>query len=186
MVDRANRDQFDDAFAENFRVARIAGGLSQQEVADQMTARGYEFHQSTVGKIERGKRRVSVGEAVALAQIVHRLLTELATSDSATQAELRAQVEFVGSLVAGRIWAIREAIADLQALRTDLLALAISYDSGADENSAPFGDDDVRSAAEFFQPLLALAIYADWEDIREFVDRYGLEARGGASNNMEE
>lgn len=61
----------DEAFAHLFRTERAESGLSQEDVAKAMSARGYDFHQQTVYKIESGKRRVSVGEAVALADSIN-------------------------------------------------------------------------------------------------------------------
>ncbi|MEF2977275.1 helix-turn-helix transcriptional regulator [Subtercola sp. YIM 133946] len=61
----------DDAFAVTFRRARERKGLTQEDVARHMTMRGYDFHQQTVYKIESGKRKVTVGEGVALAELVH-------------------------------------------------------------------------------------------------------------------
>lgn len=60
----------DDKFAEAFRIARQAANLSQAEVAQQMRDYGYEMSQPVVGKIERGERRVTIGEGEALSSIV--------------------------------------------------------------------------------------------------------------------
>ncbi len=60
----------DAAFAHFFREARERRGLSQERVATDMQRMGFDFHQPTVYKIEKGLRKVTVGEAVALAEIV--------------------------------------------------------------------------------------------------------------------
>lgn len=60
----------DAAFAHFFREARERRGLSQDRVALDMQRMGFDFHQPTVYKIEKGIRKVTVGEAVALAEIV--------------------------------------------------------------------------------------------------------------------
>ena len=44
--------------------------MSQGELARQMSARGFPYYQQTVRRIETGQRKVSVGEAKALAQIL--------------------------------------------------------------------------------------------------------------------
>lgn len=55
-------------------------GLSQKDVADEMSKRRFAFNASVIGKIERGERRVTVGEAAALADVlgtsVERLLDQ--------------------------------------------------------------------------------------------------------------
>lgn len=45
------------------------GSLSQQRLADEMRARGFEWAQATVWNVEMGKRPVRLTEAIALADI---------------------------------------------------------------------------------------------------------------------
>ena len=61
----------DDAFAAALRAAREGAGLSQAELAERMAGRGFDFHQQTIYKIESGRRRVSVGEAATLANLLN-------------------------------------------------------------------------------------------------------------------
>lgn len=61
--------ELDTAIGEAVKSARLKAGISQQAIADAMTFRGFDFHQPTVGKIERGERRVTIGEAFALADV---------------------------------------------------------------------------------------------------------------------
>lgn len=44
--------------------------MSQQDLADEMVKRGFRFHQTTVYKIINGKRKVALGEAAAIADIL--------------------------------------------------------------------------------------------------------------------
>lgn len=61
----------DSWFARRFSDLRKSKDLNQAHVATEMKRRGFTgFLQTTVGKIERGERRVTVGEAAALADIV--------------------------------------------------------------------------------------------------------------------
>jgi transcriptional regulator with XRE-family HTH domain len=60
----------DKVFGQRARLFREAAGLSQRLVAEQMTAAGYGWHQSTCAKTEAGDRVASVGEATALALIL--------------------------------------------------------------------------------------------------------------------
>jgi transcriptional regulator with XRE-family HTH domain len=53
-------------FATNVREYREQSGLSQEDLAQRMAERGFGFTQSTVWKIEQGKRAVRIAEAVAL------------------------------------------------------------------------------------------------------------------------
>lgn len=57
-------------FGENLRAVREHRGLSQPDLAREMTARGHPWHQSTVYKTEHGKRVVGFHEAEDLAAIL--------------------------------------------------------------------------------------------------------------------
>jgi transcriptional regulator with XRE-family HTH domain len=60
----------DEIFARRLREARESSGISQDALAQHMTEIGFKFHQTTVNKIERGERKVPVGEAIALADAI--------------------------------------------------------------------------------------------------------------------
>lgn len=64
-------------------VARFRGVrmMSQLALAEAMRARGFDFYQQTIGKIERGERRVTIGEAFGLADALGVDLTELVEQD---------------------------------------------------------------------------------------------------------
>ncbi|WP_137771909.1 helix-turn-helix transcriptional regulator [Microbacterium sp. O] len=60
----------DEKFAAAFKLARQASGLSQADVAKRMADFGFEMSQPVIGKIERGDRKVSIGEGEALSSIL--------------------------------------------------------------------------------------------------------------------
>jgi DNA-binding transcriptional MerR regulator/transcriptional regulator with XRE-family HTH domain len=60
----------DELFAIQVRETRERLKMSQGELARQMSARGFPYYQQTVRRIEDSQRKVSVGEAKALAQIL--------------------------------------------------------------------------------------------------------------------
>lgn len=64
----------DARFAENLRAARERQGMSQADVAEEMAAAGFTFHQQTVARIESGARSVKLSEAEYLSHIVGRSL----------------------------------------------------------------------------------------------------------------
>lgn len=78
----------DAVFAQCLRAAREASGLTQQQLADQMTRAGYRMRQGTVSKIEAGDRPVWLGEAVNLARIVGVDLTDLTEPGNGERGEL--------------------------------------------------------------------------------------------------
>lgn len=72
----------DAAFAKNLKRTREQLGRSQQWVAEQMTARGHDWLQTTVYKSENGSRKISIGEAMGLAASLGVDLSALLSSRS--------------------------------------------------------------------------------------------------------
>lgn len=60
----------DAQFGTRFAVARKAAGVSQEAVVRVAEQQGVKLHLTAIGKIERGERRVTVGEALALATAI--------------------------------------------------------------------------------------------------------------------
>ena len=60
----------DELFAIQLHQTRERLKMSQGELARQMSARGFPYYQQTVRRIEDSQRKVSVGEAKALAEIL--------------------------------------------------------------------------------------------------------------------
>lgn len=54
--------------ATNVRALRERNGVSQEELAQRMSERGFGFSQATIWKIESGQRPVKISEAVALSE----------------------------------------------------------------------------------------------------------------------
>lgn len=66
---RRNFEWYEQAFGDRVRQWRKARSWSQEDLAEKLNDFGFEMHQTTVAKIERGTRPLRVAEAVALAQI---------------------------------------------------------------------------------------------------------------------
>jgi len=64
-------------FAANLKAVREARGMSQTALAERMSGLGHRWHQSTVTKIEAGRRAVRIGEARDLATILDTTVDEL-------------------------------------------------------------------------------------------------------------
>src|SRR5271165_3299445 len=60
----------DERVAERIREQREEVGLSQSELARRMAALGWPWHPQTVQRIEGNQRKVTIGEAEALAGIL--------------------------------------------------------------------------------------------------------------------
>src|ERR1700760_1636093 len=67
----------DELFAAAVREARERRKMSQGELARRMADRGFPYYQQTVRRIEDGRRKVSVGEAKSLAQILETTIDQL-------------------------------------------------------------------------------------------------------------
>lgn len=66
-MDAPDFSTVDSSFGERFLEARRLKGLSQEAIAAGLSDRGITMHVTAIGKIERGERRVTIGEASALA-----------------------------------------------------------------------------------------------------------------------
>ena len=61
------RGYSDMIFAGRLRMFRMQASLTQQHLADQMTAAGHRMANSAISNIESGRRLVTIGEAVQFA-----------------------------------------------------------------------------------------------------------------------
>jgi transcriptional regulator with XRE-family HTH domain len=66
---RRMHENWEKEFSDKVRQWRHARNWSQEEVAERLRRHGFEMHQTTVAKIERGTRPLRVAEASALAAI---------------------------------------------------------------------------------------------------------------------
>ncbi|MBF6363180.1 helix-turn-helix transcriptional regulator [Nocardia farcinica] len=67
---RENFEAIEKVFGDQIRQWRKARNWSQEDLAAELNNLGFEMHQTTVAKIERGARPLRVAEAVALAHIM--------------------------------------------------------------------------------------------------------------------
>jgi transcriptional regulator with XRE-family HTH domain len=127
----------DERFAVNVREERERRKLSQADVARQMAAIGWPWHPQTVQKIEAGHRKVAVGEAEALARILHTTVDRLTWPGD----------------VASAAWLLNTAIANAQkawndiARRTVTLLYALNqleYQAAEMEKRDCLGSDKIR------------------------------------------
>jgi DNA-binding transcriptional MerR regulator len=79
----------DELFAIQVRSTRERLKMSQGELARQMSARGFPYYQQTVRRVEDSQRKVSVGEAKALSEILGTTIDRLTEPVSAEEAGYR-------------------------------------------------------------------------------------------------
>ena len=70
MTEERHRDEQAQWFGENIRKNRERKKMSQGDLAREMTAKGWPWHQSTVYKVEHGNRRTEAFELHDLAAIL--------------------------------------------------------------------------------------------------------------------
>lgn len=97
---------------------RTAAGMSQGELADQLTAMGEAFHQQTVLKIEKGTRALKFTEAVKIARVFRVSVDSLIYSEERLDESLETQRRF-DAVLAGLVELERVAT-DVQHARIDL------------------------------------------------------------------
>ncbi|WP_431233553.1 helix-turn-helix domain-containing protein [Mycolicibacterium psychrotolerans] len=66
---RQRHESWEKRFGEVIRRWRTDRNWSQEDVAERLRHQGFEMHQTTVAKIERGARPLRVAEAAALAEV---------------------------------------------------------------------------------------------------------------------
>lgn len=145
----------DDVFASSFRVARTQRGLSQADVTLGMIAQGFDWNQTTVSKVERGQRRVTVGEAVALAKMVDSTVDHLGSID-------RTSIDYKMHMIQSRaLYALIALDQAVDAARTfteaHLDLVSALADLGDDEKRIRMPlEGGVVSPLEFYGPLIKL------------------------------
>lgn len=66
---RQRHESWERRFGEALRSWRQERGWSQEDVAERLRHQGFEMHQTTVAKIERGARPLRIAEAAALVEV---------------------------------------------------------------------------------------------------------------------
>jgi len=119
VIDIQAPESADSRLGTNVRRLREKKGITQAALAEAMTARGWQWHQSTVARVESGQQSVRFAEAEALVGIFRVTLDSL-TWHTAEGAEIALAAAAHGRLREG--WSdARGAIARLEAARTAAL-----------------------------------------------------------------
>lgn len=163
----------DDAFASALRAERERQGITQGALAAEMKTRGHDFRQQTMARIEKGDRRVSVGEAQDLAAALGTTLDELAPprGESPTAVARRAGNDFIQGLIA-TAEAVNETIRRQRVFWDALQQAPLDLDA---EIKMPDGT--------LYPSLLAYQIPFEWQALQlyrshwtELLDQDGMKA----------
>jgi transcriptional regulator with XRE-family HTH domain len=116
--------------AVNLRMQREVRQISQEELAQRMTDRGFGFSQATIWKIEQGKRPVKISEMVGLGAALG-LLSWSTLTDEPASARHEAQMERAHRGAAEAYRQLKHAVkAYLEAQIQVSLAAREAYDAG--------------------------------------------------------
>ncbi len=169
----------DDLFGEAFRAARTRAGLTQDQVVQAMTDRGFAtFHQVTIYKIERGDRRVSVGEGLALAEIVGHSLGSLYESFGDSRAARVKRIADASGRIDADVALIAESVARLQVETAQLAQFVREFDA-ADQWTPE------QTASEHFSYLAQLDL-SKIAQVLDAVDSARTEAIYTAAGSLKE
>jgi transcriptional regulator with XRE-family HTH domain len=111
----------DKNIAANVRSYREAGNLSQEELAQRMTDRGFGFTQATIWKIESGQRPVKASEMLALADALPALMSPMDLAGNPDFASHDARIGQAHRDAAAAYRAVKQAAADYLEAQIQLL-----------------------------------------------------------------
>ena len=166
----------DERFAANIREERERQGKSQADIARLMRERGWSYHPQTVQRIEAGHRKVSVGEAEALARILSTTVDRLtwpgrAASTAAFLDQVTARAESaweqIAAWTATLLWAQHQ-------LRTSVAEAERAQFHGSDKIREIVRE--ARSALEMTPEAAMEAGRRDHEELRETGAQLAAEA----------
>jgi transcriptional regulator with XRE-family HTH domain len=171
----------DELFAIQVRETRERLKMSQGELARRMSARGFPYYQQTVRRIEDGRRKVSVGEAKALAEILG------TTVDRLTWPGREASAAVLLDLSIGRALQAYEQIASWTA--TLLWALAQLGTTVGETEDKTFREVEkmqeiLREAAEVLKLTPEAAVEMGRKDHEEGRGVHEEDERGESDNDM--
>jgi carbon storage regulator CsrA len=155
------------------RRLRLARNWSQEEVAERMTAYGYEFHQTMIAKIESAQRPLRVRELVDFAALYGVDVQQLvypATNSLEVNDEEIAEVTVMRDAIQARAGQAR---AQLDAARAAIHEAEVAYQASASE--AAVLEERLTALLAERQKLI------DWESVQDSSSSEGVgkAQRGG-------
>ncbi len=151
----------DEVFGSALRKARERRGMTQAELAEEMHYRGFDFQQQTIYKIEAGKRKVTVGEGIALADILAVPLEMMIEADNSSLRSLalvaRGAAEQVVAGLAEDAYSLAQSRESFQVLRAHLRQYSRAVEAFGED------DQDAQPLVELLEPVL------EFEGLNAFV-----------------
>ncbi len=164
----------DDMLARRIREARERIGLSQEQLALRMNARGHDFRQQTIYKVETGNRRVTYGEAVDLAECLELTVNDFAISGrSGSLGALRERVDVV-----------REGLEDAARAYAEILA-RLAFVADREPALSDYEARSVRDAIELESPAQVLRLHTLGERVKHLLQEPHEGMQGGFAQLLE-
>jgi transcriptional regulator with XRE-family HTH domain len=152
----------DQAFAALFKEAREKKGLTQDEVARHLVMRGYDFVQQTVYRIEKGQRKVTVGEASALAELVELPIENLTNRSPDSAESLNRELERLGNDYMEQILNLLEGARGAEFTRLHYKATLNDYAQAGDAVAA-ISDTTKLPLSQIF------TVFSDFQGTRDLI-----------------
>lgn len=142
----------DETFGIAVREARERSRMTQAQLAEEMKYRGFDFHQQTVYRLESGKRKVTIGEALALAELVEVPVEVLAArNEDSIQRRVQA-LRFLAKQTVQYMEEVDSAAREALHKQQELKEAAIALDRITAGNEKADGDPG-QSWAEHYRPI---------------------------------
>ena len=156
-------------FSANFSATRKLRSLSQEAVAEAMQERGFDFHQQTVYKIEKRQRKVTLSEAIALAEVLDLPLESLTNPTRSPEEERLFTLLSVAKSLADVTDELSVTAQRLESIRQAVLGEAKRLSEFAE--SVPGLASDLSEMLELIEALGGLSIGAqvreEWKNLSE-------------------
>jgi transcriptional regulator with XRE-family HTH domain len=136
---------------ETVRRLRRGAGLSQDELAERMTARGVELSQIQMSRLEVGGRPIRLNEAIALAECLHvsaaDLVGSVAEAPGTTGAQAAERETWVRLVAADGVWSrsLTDGLAVVQRIRENGAQAEFAYATWRQAHAALGDTAPVRS-----------------------------------------
>lgn len=160
------------------RENRLRQGMHQEALSESVTRLGYPLSQATIGKIERGERKVTIGEALAIGDALALDLTWIIPKPNSPRFAARAllgQFETAKTSVRSSLESMLHSALALQALVTAHPELARELDSSL--MAAPEPDE----VLDWLAAHVAYDLEQEFEDSTSVPLRVDSEERKAAT-----
>ncbi|MFC0265974.1 helix-turn-helix domain-containing protein [Alloscardovia macacae] len=143
-------NSLDNLFGKGLANERESAGYSQAEITKHMQSIGFDWNGMTLSRIERGQRKVTAGEAIALAQFFHVEVREIAGVESRYWDDLPIGVEEFGNVLL-EVHHTMKQFGELNNAIGELFKVAKAYDERGDKEGRLKGFGEYTKAAELLE-----------------------------------